>query len=590
MKFTKALRAAIIFSLTLFLTTGVIIAFGVLSASGMLLITPSIFIAIAAFVFGGLVEGEVFKQEISEGLEDLTLLGKAGYRHLILNSLEPHITHPAESGFIFEYQTLKNYLDDARKSKLTAKQKAEKAIAEKRFKHMRKYITKQVLSKKTNPLAGTPYHDDKEFKALISTLRKQMPVVTTKMILLRIALVFSLLCGIGFGLATAAALPAALGAISGSLSFLVWPLAIIAAIGYTFLIFHTVKDILFSDKFQKWMNCVKNWFMPTFKLGLNIKTLGHILKAALVVTLTVATITICIMGTLATAGTWWIAVKHGVRLIPHMYKAAGWIRNILTPLVAVGCLVFSTFSSLKSIYKLYNKIKTFNPKEKLACWWSTLIKNENPIQIVNPFRIICCIIQNTMDTILLLGHVTATGAGRDQFMRFPTMLVTGASAGSELTQDITFLYKKGEKTTIQWLVTGLISPLLLCSAIWQNVASQFNTTKPRVSFMLAIKNAFGMQEKPDTNIVMPQQSNAWRKVEINRYFKKEEARLKSARIYKTCAKEKLNTLYEFKEHLIDPSKTYQHKSVLNKHRFFQSQKPPRSQLFYNKMTARYQTS
>lgn len=52
------------YTLTGLLAAGVIIAFGLLSASGMMLVFTGAFFIVSAFIFGGVVEGEVFNQQI----------------------------------------------------------------------------------------------------------------------------------------------------------------------------------------------------------------------------------------------------------------------------------------------------------------------------------------------------------------------------------------------------------------------------------------------------------------------------------------------------------------------------------------------
>ncbi len=580
-------------ALTGILTIGVIIAFGVLSASGMMLVLPATIFVVSAFIFGGVVEGEVFNQEIFAGLKDLKLLGKHGYRTLITDALELYIKQQnINAGLLFEYQRLKKYLKDLRGKKLTEAQKSEKKHARKRLKHMQEYIFQKVMKNQNVAIAAEA--EDETLSAAITAMQNQMLTFRAKMTFFRIALPVSILCGAGFGFATAAGLPAALAAIglAASLSFMVWPLAAMAAIGYTFLIFHTAKDILFSDSFRKWKASIKKYFVP----GPEGVTAKFVFKAAAITLVAAATVALCVMGTLATAGTWWLAVKHGAKLLPYIHNAATIIRNILAPIAAFGNFVFSVFNSFESLEMVIRTVQNAAPIRYLREQWQQLRAQENIIQILNPFRIVSKFIQKVSDAVFLLGHVLASGTARDQFMNISPTILAATTAGSELTQDMTFFFEEGKKTMIQKLVTFVLSPLLFLSAVWQFSASRCNSPEHRVSFVQACKDAFGIVTKPayagdDAPPITP----AVRQIELNHYFRKEEQRLEKAVINRTIAQEKTEVLGRLKNDLLfAPALDAQvaldqdDLSVLNRHRLFQrNDKPTTSAVFANKMINRF---
>jgi hypothetical protein len=578
-----------LYTLTGVLTTGVIIAFGILSASGMLLVSPSLALAIGAFVFGGVVEGEVFKEEIFEGLHDFALLGKRGYHKLITNMLDQLSEEVQFGGFLGEYQRLKKFLGNLRGNKLTDAQKAEKHAAQKRLRHMQAFLAKRVLAK--GDLSLAPFGEDQELAQMIVAIKQRLPGMKAKMILFRLALPFSLLCGAGFGMATAAALPAALAMISVSLSFMLWPLVAVAAVGYTLLVFHTVKDILFSDSMRHWLQRLKKWFTPE-----NGRiTPGFIFKTVALSLVVAATAALCVMGTLATAGTWWIAVKHGAKLLPYMQQAANWIRNILTPLAVAGNFIFSVFNSFESISTIVHAIQESHPFRQLKADWQQLRERENLAQIVNPFRFVCKVLQKSLDTILLLGHTAASGVARDQFLNIPPALLAGTSAANELAQDIPFFFEEGKKSLAQRAVTVLLSPLLLLSAGWQFIASRSNELDKRVSFKRALQDAFDAKVKPVyAGDVAPQQSPAWREVEIHRAFKKQEKRLSSVVCAEDLAQEKIAALNRIKADLLQAGQDRAvvvsdgDKKILRQLRWFSSrEQPARSAVFAEHMTHKF---
>lgn len=570
------------------LTLGVIVAFGILSASGMILVLPAAAFVISAFIFGGVVEGEVFNQEIFEGLHDLTLLGKRGYRTLFIDALEQYIKQQqVNAGLLLDYQRIKQFLKAVRGKKLTDAQKEEKKQAKKRLKHMQEFFFQQAMAAQQADIA----EEDETLSAAIVEIKKQMPAFRAKMTFFRIALPVSMLCGAGFGLATASALPVAFAAIGLSMSFMVWPLAVIAAIGYTFLIFHTAKDILFSDSFRKWKASIKKYFVP----GPEGVTAKFVLKAALITLAAAGIVALCVMGTLATAGTWWIAVKHGAKLIPYVQNAANIIRAILTPIAAFGNFVFSIFNSFESLQMVINTVQNAEPVRHLREQWQQLRAHENWGQILNPFRFVAKGIQKSADAVLLLGHVLASGTARDQFMNISPTVLAATTAGSELTQDMTFFFEEGKKTMTQKLVMVALAPLLLLSASWQFIASRFNQPEHKLTFTQACKDAFGVVTKPiyagDDAPVLTQ---AARRIEINHYFNKEERRLDSVVVNREIAQQKKAVLQEIKGELLvgqdrnDIVLPQIDKRALHQHRFFKSSdKLTSSEIFAEKMEKRF---
>lgn len=576
------------------LTIGVIIAFGILSASGMMLVLPATLFVVSAFIFGGVVEGEVFNQEIFAGLHDLGLLGKHGYRALITDALDQYIKEqPANSGLLFEYQRLKIYLKALRGKKLTDAQQRQKKLARKRLKHMQEYIFKKTMGSNQ---ADINAEEDDQLTAAISAIQLKMPPFRTRMIFFRLALPISILCGAGFGFATASALPAALTAIGvgAAMSFMVWPLAAVAAVGYAFLIFHTAKDILFSDSFRKWKATIKKYFVP----GPEGVTAKFVLKAAAITLVAAATVALCVMGTLATAGTWWIAVKHGAKLIPYVHRVANIIRNILTPIAAIGNFVFSIFNSFESLQMVITTLQNAKPVSHVKEQWQQLKAHENVMQIVNPFRIVTKIIQKCADAVFLLGHVLASGTARDQFMNISPTILAATTAGSELTQDMTFFFEEGKKTMTQKLVTVVLSPLLFASALWQCLASRCNPPERRVSFTQACKDAFGIVTKPVyAGDDAPPESAAVRQIELHHYFRKEEHRLKKTVAHREIVQEKTAVLSRLKNALLAAPAdeavmlNQDDRNSLHRHRLFhRNDRKTSSEVFAEKMIERFSIS
>lgn len=584
MQARKLIKKIANYSLIIVLTIGVIAAFGILSASGMLLVSPSIALAVGAFIFGGVVEGEVFKQEIQAGLEDLKLLTQKGHQFLVIQALEKELKNKSAleiqaSDFLTQYKFLQNYLQLLRGKKLTSAQKKQRKEAKKRLKLMQQRLMECLAGNDQSDIIPT---------TILQSIKAQQNSFKWKMIIFRLSLPLSIACGLGFGFAVSSSLSAAftLIGIGTSLSFLVWPLAVIAAIGYTLLIFHTVKDLVLSDAFAKWIQRIKRWFTP--EQG---KMTPKFLIKSIATALVIAAITaLCVVATLATAGTWWIAVKNGAKLIPFLKCAAQAITVILTPLLAMGNFIFSIFNSFESWHVVLKAIKSASIIIKLKEQWHLLREQENWLQIINPFRLISRSIQKTADLILLLGHVTATGAARDQFLNISPTLLAAAAAGSELTQDVTFFFEENKKTMTQRCVMILISPLLLLSACWQAAASYLNAPDKRVSWRMALQHAFEYTPKvnyngPDLNDMKAE----WRTFAIQQSFHHEIMRLNNAFAKQITAGHKIKALVAVQNELIQKNRAadldiQDNLSILKQPRFFGSQpRKTRSSEFAERM-------
>jgi hypothetical protein len=483
------------------LTTGVIISTGLLSFCGMLFIHPSLALAWIAFGLAGFVDGEVYKQNIAQGIDNIKLLGTRGIDILIIKSLEERLKNSNDTWFEKEYKNQKKYIDSFTHKKLNAEQKINKKNAIKRLRRMQKFFVKCVLSGSKN---------DECLETLTSPIQKELATFKRKRWYLRASIPICLGAGAGFGFATASSLYVALAGIgmTAALSATVWPLAAIACIGYAFLIYHTIADIICNDTFQKWKEKVKTWFHRkekenNLKFGLRVTGLALLL---------VLTMSVGVIATLATAGTWWMAVKNGALLLPIFAAAANHIRNLLVPLASVTNFVFTIKNSLKSV----KNILTIKPKEafkKKKEEIKEFIEKETLLQLLNPFRIITKLISLPFMFIVFIGHIIAVGLTGD---RTPGLnygeTITGAICGAISDGAVDFPYVFGQEhghdhehadpehdhnhgLIADWVLKVTLSPLLLLSAIYSFLVSK--NPKSSENFKKELKNSFGINgEKP----------------------------------------------------------------------------------------------
>jgi hypothetical protein len=387
------------------LTTGVILAVGFLSYCGMLVIVPSIPLAIGAFVLAGLVEGEVFKQNITKGIENLQFLGREGLSILILQTLDGqlHIHGALDHPILQAYQKQKKILVHLNHKKLNAEERKQKKLAEERLRIFQKELVGLIVKSK----------NDNDHPVLSAT-RQVLPKLKRKLLWIRLSVPVSIIGGIGFGFATASALDIALTGlgVSVALSPLIWPLAVVACIGYTLLLYHTISNMIQHDTFKQW----REWAITLFKrkkingtlennwrYGLRLLGIGLFIGAA---------VGVGVLATLATAGTWWLAVKEGISLLPHLAAAAGIIRSIIVPVAGTAILIFTIVNSLTSVMQMIAALEHARPmqwiKEKIHHFLERK-PGETRWHKWNPFRLLIEAITEPIKYAIFLGHLIATG-------------------------------------------------------------------------------------------------------------------------------------------------------------------------------------
>ena len=405
----KTIRKALKWALTHLLTGGVVVAIGLLSYCGMLVLFPSIPLALLAFIFAGLVEGEVFKQNITNGVAQLKLLGKKGLSHLIERAIDEQVCKAspetiANTPFLQDYLTQQAIVKSFQHKKLTAAEKKRQAKEKARLERMRQYWVLRILEESAEPLS--PH-------SLIAMVRKTLPALRRKRLLIYVSLPFCVAAGIGFGFATASALNIALLSLSlSALTPLVWPLAAVACVGYVFLIYNTVSDIICNETLSKWKHQIAAWFKKgTNKHGEKESAWRHGLRVTGIGLLLTLAIGLGVLATLATAGTWWLAVKEGARLLPWLVRGANIIRNIIVPITFFTSLVFVLRNSLESVKHIIHTIQNTHPLERLKKRFLNWI---NSLKQFNPFRFLAEIIAAPFKMLVFIGHLIATGLAGDR--------------------------------------------------------------------------------------------------------------------------------------------------------------------------------
>lgn len=566
------------------LTTGIIAAFGILSVGGAILINPALGVLVAAFVFGGMAEGEVFFEEIKEGLKDILLVGRRGQRLLVSRYLKRQLkkTPPASGSFLEDYEKTRKYLKKIKGKDLTPQQINDRQFALARFKIMQDYLVDRVINNTAMDDSETAFDSD-----IISSLQTQKKKIKIKMWLMRLSLPLSVMLGGAFTFAMAGVFPTGLAALGiVAMSAVVWPMAIVAGLGFVYLMIHTAKEILFSDWFDEWKTRIRDWMKGEL-------TPRHVLKVALTVLGLLLVTGLCIAAIILNTATFWLYMQQGVSLVTQLTNTVKWVANAATILFNAGQFLFSLFKSIESVHSIatwFENNKLLDVlHEKTIGFFKALRKDENLFQCLDPFRFIARSVQKLTNMVMLLGHVTASGMGGDRTSFMSAQAASGINAGNEFTQDLPFFNKAdNEKTLIERIVTLALSPILILSGVWQTLGSRFNTDKPKLRLGEAMMNAFELEAPEKITEKVPEVSDHWQNKEINVFFEREKQRLGKTHIGNGQAK--IAVLNNARDTLRTGEGVQQAESnysVLNQNRLFQAKKPTRSAQFLTEMKHRY---
>lgn len=564
--------------LTGVLTIGVLISVGLMSFSGLILINPSLYFAILAFFLSGCIDAEVYRQNIFSGTEELQLMGKEGMHKLIIQALEQWLKEAKknqgttiECPFIKDYLAQKEIVASFSNASLTPEEEEQEKFEKKRLLRMQKAFVQQVLYLSTHDHPN--HHADLHLDVFIKQIKvcDALPNMRRKIWLLRFSWPINILAGAGTGFVTASAMKTALIILglkfafvlsATALSALIWPIAIIAAIGYVFMMYHTICDMLCNDRLNKWRKAIIKWFGYDKD---NDTTLKYSLRITIVGLLLVVAVGLAVFATIATGGTWWYAVQKGAQLVPYFTAAANYIRNVLVPAVALTTLIFNLKNSLDTVKKLVNHFSLPNPLTYIKNLWNELRAKENWLQILNPFRITCNIVSLPYNSVVFIGHLIATGLTSNHLgdlNPIGTAIPCGIGEGFE---DGKYIFMKKTKdedhgNIPEFILKMILSPLLLLSAAWNCLASQLNTKtnltaeqdkqKKVLSFLDALKHSFGYQEDRKYEKVETTVSLEWKKQEINMRFAKEEKRLDNVSVGKESANSKKNILAQLKQQML----------------------------------------
>lgn len=631
------------------LTSGASIILGFLSFSGMFVLTPALPLAFAAFGLSVVYEYEIYMQNIKSAWNKLFkpyyLKQRLAEQYLLKHFPKEDDECSDSCEFFEDYKFQLDLLAGLGSCRLDKESLRKKKHVEKKLRDMEKWFAKQLFSTEKSDL-HLEYAYDKyvydvqewlhrhEKTAEVEKYQRQQKVFT-------LIGVYSTLAGTFMSLGTTYLLVEAFSVIPAIavIPFAMWPLMIlpmslIAGAAYGFLTYNAMTDMYTNNALRIWFDKLKMYFEKDRFSKLNLLTA---VSAACLLTLALL-LTIC------SAGTWWTVVKETRPLFSWMNKLPTFIMGVINPFITgLSTVVFNlqnTGESLELIDSAARKaakelanVPAFLQKLLTSIFrgFRTLQKSENFLQIINPFRLFLILTFVPLRILLFLGHLVSIGLTADRVPGVSNFYSALLGIISELFEDLHYFFghnhhqnhgDKLQQRDLQSLLRArldehqghnhdvdvptrllklIFSPFFLLAASWDYTFSQQNKAqKEHLSFEQAVNKHYGLEKEEHVEVTYNElaTSDNWSLVQtIDLIDRFKEKQLQKATVGCDLAHQKIEALTELQKNLrqektaqrhvikehIDKAKT---NPIYARHRFFAQGKTDTSEFLDTKLCDR----
>lgn len=410
-------------SLVVLLTAGATLAVGFLSFAGMFVLSPSLVLCGVAFVLAAGYESQINEEGIGKALKrifDPHYLALS----LVQNYLKKQLKNEMLRGNIFleTYREQKRYVKELQEHFEQIKSKHLKPIIKKQLQEEQERLRKMELAflrQVQLPANNRPSAMEQAMRELCPENERQnlCDDIKKKKRRIHFAKVLALSSGIACGFVTLSAMEvgiatfAVLSAIPGGI---IVTLSILAGAGYAMLMYRNVCDMI-QEFDGKWKNFFSKQEGET--------TTRHVVRIGL----SIIALGLGIFVTIATAGTWWSAVRDSTVILDTIQKIA-------IALTTLPNFIYNARNALKSIERIikipYGHILKETWKNIAETW-----RTENVLQFFNPFRIVETLFTNTYRFALFLGHVVSMGLMADRLPAVSPKVSTALNSSLEAVVD-----------------------------------------------------------------------------------------------------------------------------------------------------------
>ncbi len=467
-----------LYLMILLLTIGASLILGLLSLGGMFALWPVLSIALIAFVLCVAYEGEIYFQNIKNAFAKLLnpnyLSNKQATDFLVAHFPE-NVDMPECPQFFRDYVARLRDIQQFEHKNLDHAGMVAKKKLEKELRRMERWFAKQLYSTtESRPIQKTSY--DEEIWLWLTANQQAEALATLKKTqnYYRLAAVFSLLAAAFMTLATSyllveafAVIPfLALIPISGPA--MIVPMAIVAGIGYGLLTYNSVTDMINNDTIRKWYHTIKGEFAG-----------GRVsLRAVVIAAMAITLVTLAVILTVCTAGTWWTIAKHAQPLFHWMRHMPSFIMGIINPIVVgISALFFNVENTSHTMEILHNSLggaehahdcatdmhssashahehehhkhhhhHDHTPNVFSRIWSNistgaqSLWERENIWQILNPFRLLLKVTLTPLRMLLFFGHLISIGVTGDRVPGIPKWISAVFGIVSEGFEDYDYFF------------------------------------------------------------------------------------------------------------------------------------------------------
>lgn len=452
------------YSLTATFTFGATALVAILSFSGMFFLSSNIAISLGSCILAVLLEGEVYKQNILKGMGMLLHIGTYIRRNNYVKTLKK-LSHDEskrnDSPLLADYYALLQYQSELQHAhKLNKNQKAELEKTENSIAEIEELFIRYLQGEldesypDTENLIGSIFTSDHEKIQLQNELDNKIKREKT---LLWLTMPVTFVGGALAVLVTASELSATfltfgLTLTPVLLAAAVWPIAIVAAVGFMIMIYKTFVDIIHNQVLQKRWKSFKKLFSE------EKSTVSKVMYVVGICFLTA----LALVATIATAGTWWSAAKSGLALLPFLKNMANTLKTVLISigmsLLGIAMFAFDYVNNLESFQILTTKLSRDNVPldERDALEQMSPIKKmftifrynfqhavnewiKKPWGIMlNPFAWINLIIGTTFRAALFVGHCISIGVTSDRLGDLNAAIPATIASLQEVTTDLPY--------------------------------------------------------------------------------------------------------------------------------------------------------
>lgn len=458
--FESTMNAKKILWYTVFLPLALssVMVLGLLSFIGVLAI-PGLGLA-ASIILGGLAlgftiayEGEVYLQNIKGAFNKLFL--KKDYFKLRLGKQFLYSNFPLENDrpalFTEQLQDI-SALDKLDHSTLSKAQKKIRKQLKFRIKMRERWLV-EMLFDPTPKKTDTPYLTAARLR--LSTInanniydkRKMLETLTPAQLVNRVqrnnrwnylAIVFSVLVATGMGVGSIYLLATQLLLIPfipllpvAAFTGLVVSLALLSGVAYGFIIYNAVTDMIANSTLKTW----------SYKVVDAFKSKNIIVKVGLPIS-AVVLVSLAVLMTVFTMGTWWYIVKAAVPVVKNVVnKTPAVVGIIVAALTGLSAFIFNIENSFETL-GIFNKWveKKSQPAENNHEHHkqTSIFERENWLQIINIPRLwLKCV--NFLNKVFFFTHIVAEGFGVDLPNTAVKNVATVTALGSNFMADYSYI-------------------------------------------------------------------------------------------------------------------------------------------------------